>query len=345
MEKILNKNFPDDNYPPVIIHLIFMLAAITFCFIYHHKIVAPADFYNDEYGAILKVLNLEAIRSIQYRILVPVIFKVLSLGHLIPDKTVFFLITLGNTYLLIIVFFRLISVYFSNRQFNYIAAMFIIYPMIWNFISLNSIFFFVDTALLLLMTICLYLVITQKNNWLLLFFFLGAANHYSIGFIIPAFLLFNYRSVFKFKTILYTALLVVILVGYFTVMRLLLPNQPVHRDDGFVAWIPSAALQVLIDYRKHLLVRDLILNMGGLHILALLFLVSGIWKNIKRQFVYIYLVIIPFYLFAFMRFGIRVEEMRNYIPLIPFVIVPALIFLSRYMNGLLKLTQEISGKK
>jgi hypothetical protein len=126
-------------------------------------------------------------------------------------------------------------------------------------------------------------------------------------------------------------------------MRVLLPNLPEHRDDGFVAWIPSAAWQVIVDYKKHLLLRDLVINMGGLHLFAILFFVSGMWKNFKREYVLVFLIIMPFYLFAFLRFGIRIEEMRNYIPLIPFVMVPALLYLSQFIKDLLKPSSAISS--
>ena len=339
--EFLNRRFPNEKYPPLFIHIIYLLAAFTFCYLYHLKIVAHADFYNHDYAAILKVINIEAIRSIQYRVLVPLIFKVISLFGLLPDKGIFFLIMLGFTYLTITVFYRLLCVYFENKVFNSFAALSIIYPMIWNFFAINTIFFFVDTAVVFFMTLCLYLVVTGNNRLLLAAFFLGTANHYSIGFIIPVYLLYNYRCLFKKETILYTAALVFILIGYFAVMRILLPDLSSLKDDGFVVWDLSKAVQAFKDYYKPHMVRDIIFTWGGLHFFALMCLLSGAWKTYKRGYIAVYLTVFPFILFALLRFGIRIEEMRNYIPFIPFVIIPALIYISKFTGGLLKPNKEI----
>lgn len=341
MYKILSRRFPNENYPPVLFHVLYLMAAFTFCFIYHHKIVSHSDFYSDEYGAILKVLNIEAIRSIQYRLLIPAIFKIISLPALLPNNAIFFLIMLGFVYLTIIVFYRLLGVYFVNREFNYISALLIIYPMIWNFVAINTIFFFVDCAVIFFMLLSLYFIITEKNNWLLLAFFLGAANHYSIGFVIPVFLLYNYNRILKKDTILYTIFMIIIMVSYFIILRLIFPNLPEIKDDGFVAWRLDDAWQTIVNYKKHLLVRDLFVNMGGLHFFALLFLLSGIWKKFKLQYITVYLIIMPFVLFALFRFGIRIEEMRNFIPLIPFVIIPAMLYFSSFNSEFLKLSPGI----
>jgi len=340
MYNFLSRKFPNENYPPVLYHLFYLMAAFTFCFLYHHKVVSQSDFYNDEYGAILKVLNMEAIRSIQYRILVPLIFKLISLPFHLPNKAVFFVIMFVFTYLTFLAYFRLLCVYFANKSFNYIAALLIIYPLTWNLIAINTIFFFVDTAVIFFMTVCLYLVITKKHIHLLLAFLPGVMNHYSIGFIIPVFLLFNYRHVFKKETLITAVAMILIIIGYFGIMRMLFPNLPEYRDDGFVAWYPDAAWQAITGYKKHLLIRDLAVNLGGLHIFALLFIISGAWKKIKNEYAAIFLIVIPYLIFALLRFGIRIEEMRNYVPLIPYIIIPAMIYFSYFNPGLLKISEE-----
>ncbi len=213
--------------------------------------------------------------------------------------------------------------------------------MTWNLVAVNSIFFFVDTAVIFFMTVSLYLIVTKKYNLLLIAFFLGAINHYSIGFIIPAFLLFNYRRLLKADTVMYTVFMIVVLAGYFVVMKMLFPNLPEYRDDGFVAWYPDAAWQAITGYKKHLFVRDLIINLGGLHIFALMFVLSGMWKKVKNEYAAVFLIVIPFIIFALLRFGIRIEEMRNYIPLIPYIIIPAMMYFSKFNPELLKLNDEI----
>jgi hypothetical protein len=341
MYKLLSKNIPNKNYPPVLYHLFYLMAAFTFCFLYHHIIVSHIDFYNNEYGAILKVLNMEAIRSIQNRILVPLIFKVLAMLFHLPDKMVFFVLMFSFTYLTFIAYYRLLCVYFENRNFNSIAALLIVYPMTWNLIAINTIFFFVDTAVIFFMVLCFYLVVTRKNYLLLLALFLGTTNHISIGFIIPVFLLFNYSRLFKKETILLVAAMVIILIGYFIVIRLMFPNLPQYKDDGLVVLSLDEAWNAIVNYKKHLLFRDLIINMGGLHIFALLFAFSGLWKKIKNEYVAVFLVVILYAIFTIIRLGIRIEEMRNFVPLIPFIIIPAMLYFSKFNPELLKLNSKI----
>jgi hypothetical protein len=274
-------------------------------------------------------------------VLVPFIFKAVSVITQLPDKGVFFIVAFGFTYLTIVVFYRLLCVYFANISFNYFAALFILYPMVWNFFAINTIFFFVDNAVVFFMTLCLYLIITKNDKLLLPAFLLGTANHYSIGFIVLVYLLFNYRRLFKKETVLVTAALLAILIGYFAVMRILLPEVETIKDDGFVVWDLPKALQAFADYDKQHMLRDIMFTWGGFHFLALLCLVNGAWKIFRYEYTAVFLTIIPFILFAVFRFGIRIEEMRNYIPFIPFVTLPAMIFISKFSGGLLKPNPEI----
>jgi hypothetical protein len=91
-------------------------------------------------------------------------------------------------------------------------------------------------------------------------FILGAVNHYSTGFVILVYLLYNYSLLFKNDTILYYTALSVILIGYFAVMRALLPDLLNEKDDGFAVWDIAKAIQAFIDYNKYQIMRDMLLT-------------------------------------------------------------------------------------
>lgn len=71
MIKLLCKNFPGRQYPILIVHIFYFVAAAAMSFVYYHKIIEPVDFYTDEYGGVFRVLNLDAVSTIQFRFLVP----------------------------------------------------------------------------------------------------------------------------------------------------------------------------------------------------------------------------------------------------------------------------------
>jgi hypothetical protein len=341
MLKIFSKKFPNDNFPPIIVHILYLLMSVTFCLIYNHIVIGKTDFHTDEYGGIYRVLAGDAIRAIQYRVLVPLIFKAFTFLH-IPDIAIFLFIIIVFTYLTILFFYLILNIYFQNRTFNYFIALVLFYPMFWNFMLLNQTFFFMDHSLMFFMTACLYFVLAKKNNWLIITFLFGTLNHPSIGFIILIFLLFNYNRLFKKDTVIYTLLFIAVYLGCFYALKMIYPNFTLERDQDFGLFHFSDTITALKDVPVHLLIRDIALNYGGIHIFAALFLVCGAWKKIKQQYVFIFLVIVPYFILGVLRVGLRLEEMRNWIPLIPFIMILALLYLSQIKNPFFRLSDEIS---
>ncbi|HEY3251858.1 MAG TPA: hypothetical protein VGK25_12170, partial [Ignavibacteria bacterium] len=94
----------------------------------------------------------------------------------------------------------------------------------------------------------------------------------------------------------------------------------------------------------HILVRDFFFNFGGLHFFILILFLSGLWRRYKGPMLYINLIIILYVLSVLVNFSI--EEIRNYIAIIPFVLITALLFLSTFQNSFLKPTDKVlSGGK
>lgn len=332
---ILNKRYPNDNFPPILIHIYYLMISFTLCYLYYHKLISKADFHGIESsGGIYAVLNFEAIKPIQFRVLIPYIFKALqSIVYLIkpiPDKALFFVLTIGLCYMILVSFYFLLNEYFKSRAMNCWLASIIIYPMIWNYVIMNGQFFYMDFSILLIIILGFYCIVSEKYNWLLAVFLLGVLNHPSVGYLVIAFLLYNYKKLFRLKTIIYSAAMGLMYIGIYKFMDAMFPSAAGY----FVIYNLPRNLSLAHILPLHIIIRDIIFNFGGLHIFIFVFLLAGTWKRYKGPLLYVNLVIIPYVISVFINFSI--EEIRNYITIIPFVLILALLFLSTFENSFLK---------
>lgn len=335
MIKYLNKKYPNDNYPSILIHLYYLMISFTLCYVYYHKFITRADFFSPaSSGGIYAVLNGEALKPVQFRILVPLIFKaaqtVISLVKVIPDKALFFLITIMLCYMILFSFYLLLGQYFKGNAMNCWLASIIIYPMIWNLVIMNGQFFYMDFSILLIIILGFYCIVAEKYNWLLLVFFLGVLNHPSVGYLIIAFLIYNYRNLFKVKTIGYAAAMSILYIGIYRLMDSYFPST----EGYFVIYNLPRNLNLLHLLPLHIILRDIFFNFGGLHLFVIIFLISGAWKRYRGPLLYVNLVIIPYVISVLVNFSI--EEIRNYVTIIPFVLILTLLFLSSFENSFLK---------
>ena len=337
---ILNKRFPNEKFPNLIIHIYYVMISFTFCYLYYHKFITRADFYAPESsGGIYAVLKGIALKPVQYRILIPAIFKalsvIISIVKPVSDKALFFVITIGLCYFILLSFYFILNQYFGSKALNCWLAPVIIYPMIWNFIIMNGQFFYMDFSVLLVITLGFYCIVTGEYLWLLVVFFLGLLNHPSVGYLIPAFLLFNYKRLFAKKTIIYTIIMSILYIGTYKLMDYIFPSNAGY----FIIFNLPRNLSLFAVFPIHIILRDLIFNFGGLHIFILLFFVSGFWKKYRGPYLYINLVILLYVLSVFISFSI--EEIRNYITIIPFVVILSLLYLSSFENSFLKLKDGV----
>lgn len=332
---LLRRGFPTAKSPAVISHIYYFMVSFTLCYLYYHKFISKADFFSPtSSGGIYAVLNHEAIKPIQFRLLIPWIFSgikaVLSIFHTVPDKALFFMLTIVLCYLILVAFYYLLCEYFESRAMNSWLSAVIIYPMIWNFVIMNGQFFYMDFSILLIIILGFYFIVSEKYNWLILVFFLGTLNHPSVGYLVIAFLLYNYNKLFKIKTIAYAAILSVIYLGVYKVMDLYFGSTPGY----FVIYNLSRNLGLPGELPIHIIIRNLFFNWGGLHVFLLLFILGGAWKRYRGPLLYINLVSVPYILSVLVNFSI--EEIRNYITIIPFILIPSLLFLSAFDNSFLR---------
>lgn len=320
------------------------MISLTFCYIYYHKFITKADFYSaSSSGGIYAVLSGEALKPVQFRILIPLLFKVVQtvifLIKAIPDKAIFFLMTIIMCYMILFSFYLLLGQYFKGRAMNCWLASIIIYPMIWNLIIMNGQFFYMDFSILLIIILGFYCVVSEKYNWLLLVFFLGVLNHPSVGYLIPVFLLYNYRNLFKLKTIAYTVIMGVLYIGTYKIMDAYFPST----EGYFVIYNLPRNLSMFYVLPLHIILRDLFFNFGGLHFFVLILFLSSAWKKFRGPLLYANLVIIPYVISVLVNFSI--EEIRNYVTIIPFVLIITLLFLSSFDNSFLKPVDRLFAKK
>ncbi len=320
------------------------MISLTFCYIYYHKFITKADFYSaSSSGGIYAVLSGEALKPVQYRILIPLLFKgvqtVIFLVKAIPDGALFFLITIALCYMILFSFYMLLGQYFKGKAMNCWMASIIIYPMIWNLIIMNGQFFYMDFSLLLIMILGFYCVVSEKYNWLIAVFFLGVLNHPSAGYLIPAFLLYNYRKLLKPRTIIYTVIMSALYIGTYKIMDMYFPST----EGYFVIYNLPRNLSMFYVLAPHIILRDIFFNFGGLHFFVLIFFLSGVWKKFRGPLLYVNLVIVPYVVSVFVNFSI--EEIRNYVAIIPFVLIVSLLFLSSFDNSFLKPVERLFENK
>lgn len=338
--KLFNRKIPTSNSPSVIIHFYYMMISFTFCYIYYHKFITKADFFGvQSSGGIYAVLNFEAIKPIQFRILIPYIFSAFkSVLFFVPDKAVFFILTIVFCYFVLLAFYFLLNEYFQSKAHNCWLSPIIIYPMMWNFVIANGQFFYMDLSVLLVVVVGFYLIVKEKNAWLIVLFLFGVINHPSVGYLIIAYLLFNIRKLFSFKTILYTVLMCILYLGYYKLMDSIFSTT----QGYFVVYNLPRNLNLLSLLPLHIIIRDIVFTFGGLHFFILIFFLSGLWKRFKSPMLLINLTIIPYIISILINFS--VEELRNYIAIIPFIVIVALMFLSTFENSFLKPVDKLKTK-
>ena len=331
MMNLLNRKVPNEKFPSIIIHVYYIMISITFTYLYYHKFVTGADFYNpDSPGGLFAVADFESVKPIQFRILIPLVFKWLTTFNLMPPKMIFFIINTVLAYLILLSFYFLLGKHFKSRAMNCWLAPIIIYPMIWNLVIMNGQFFYMDFGLLLSMIVGYYFIVSDKPNWLLITFFIGLLNHSGVIYFIITYLLYNYKQIFRLKTIFYTAAMGIIFIGTIYIINMLLPGR-----EGHIIINNSARnMSLFWVHPKHLLIRDFLFNFGGLHFIVLILFITGQWKKFKGPLLYIHLMIIPFLITMMYTFSI--EEMRNYSAIIPNIVILCLFFLSTFENSFLR---------
>lgn len=308
---------------PPVVHAVYFLLAVTFCFIYFQKIVSPADFSGAT--GLSAVASFETYKPYQFRLLLPLIFK---LFFLVPfsQKFIFIAFSCAVVYLIIAAYNAVINEYFANTKLNFFLAPFILYPMVWNFIILNQTFSFYDLTCVFFFITGFYFVIKDNFKWLLITFIIALVNKESAIYLAFCYLLFNYKNIFSKKVILNTAVLGIIFLAYKLSLAYVFRNNPGGNFEiGLYANIEH--IKQLATNRIYL--KSIMFNLGLLYIFAILLFITGRWKLYKnRGLLFINLTIVPFILMGILT--IYFVEVRVYSETFPLFSNLFLIYLSTF---------------
>lgn len=308
---------------PIVVHAVYFLLAVTFCFIYFQKIVSGADF-NGATG-LNAVASLETYKPYQFRLLLPFVSKLLFLIPL-SQKFLFIALSCAVVYLLLVVYNAVINEYFPNTRLNLFLAPFILYPMVWNFIILNQTFSFYDLTCVLFFTLGFYFIIKDNFKWLLISFIIALVNKESAIYLAFSYLLFNYKNIFTKKIIFNASVLGIIFIVYKIALAYIFRNNPGgNYEVGLYANIQH--IKELTTNRIYL--KSIIFNLGLLYIFAVLLFVTGRWKLFKNtSLLYTNLTIIPFIVIGI--YTIYFVEVRVYAETLPLFTNLFLIYLSTF---------------
>jgi hypothetical protein len=221
--------------------------------------------------------------------------------------------------------------YFPGNKLNIILAVLILYPMTWNYILLNQLFSFYDFSSVLFYTLAMYLVLKEKFGLLLIVFIIGLINKETIAFIIPAFIFYNYKKVFKKEVILKTGILVILFGIFKVIMYYIFINNP----GNFI----ENAFKGNIDMLKNLLhnyiyVKNIFLNFGAMYIFAIILMVRLIKGNeipgISREKIFINYVFVIYLVMGI--YIIYFTEVRVYAELMPMLTTLFILYLSTFVK-------------
>ncbi len=303
---------------------LYFILSVVICYLYHKKIVSQADW--NAPNSLNAVASFQTAKPYQFRLLMPVIFDFFRPLHAVYGKYLYNAWNVVAVLLIQVVYYKLLCGYFKNRRYLLWIAPVILYPVLFNYIILNQSFQYYDFTAILFFTIGLYYILNQKTTAFIIFFVIAIINKETAGYLIFAYLLFNYKNLFTKKVIVNTFILGVIFIGYKLLLNYVFRNNP---GDSFEVGYYENIRIVQELFSNRILLKNLALNFGGLYIFVILLFVTGLWlKYPDKRKVYMNLAIVPYYLFGI--YITYITEVRVYTELIPMITTLFLIFLSSF---------------
>jgi len=303
---------------------LYLLLSVVICYLYYIKIVAAADL--NAPNSLNAVATFNTAKPYQFRLLMPVIFDFFKPLHAVYGKYLYNAWNVAAVLLIQVVFYKLLCGYFKNKKYLLWLAPVILYPILFNYIILNQSFQYYDFTAILLFTVGLYYIMNRNTTAFFIFFVIAIINKETAGYLIFAYMLFNYKELFTKRVILNTAILGAIFIGYKLLLGYIFRSNP---GDSFEIGYYENIRIVNELFSNKTLLKNLALNFGGLYIFTILLFITGLWRKYpdKRK-VFMNLAIVPYYIFGI--FITYITEVRVYTELIPMITVLFLIFLSSF---------------
>ncbi len=305
--------------------LLYLGLSFVLCYLYHKKIVVPVDW--DAPNSLNAVGSFETAKPYQFRLLLPMFFKLFGPIYKLYGKYLYSAYNMVVVFATVVVYYKLLAGrYFSDKKLLLWYAPVILYPMLWNYVILNQSFQYYDFTSILIFTIGLYYIVNEKLVKFLILFIIGLLNKETTGYLIFAYLLYNYKNLFTPKVMISTASLAVLFIGWKLVLNYIFNNNP--GDSYEVGYYENIRIVKEL-FGNKVLLKNLALNFGGLYIAAILLFVTGAWRKFPhKKLVYVNLAIIPFYVFGI--YITYITEVRVYTELIPMITTLFLIYLSSF---------------
>lgn len=315
------------NVVPFGFMMLYLLLAGVLCYLYHKKIVAPVDW--NAPNSLNAVASFETAKPYQFRLLMPLLFAFVKPIAQLYGKYLYSAYNVVIVFWLLVVFYKLLCQYFKNKKLLLWLSPVILYPMLFNYVLLNQSFQYYDFTAILIFTIGLYFIIKENFTLFLVTFIIGLINKETAGYLIFAYLLYNYRSLLTRKVIVSTTVLGILFIGWKLLLGYIFRDNP---GDSFEVGYSENIRIVKELFSNRVLLKNLALNFGGLYIFVILLFVTGAWKKFpNKKLLYINLVIIPYYIFGI--YITYITEVRVYTELIPMITVLFLIYLSNFKRA------------
>lgn len=332
-----------DNRVPAGFLLLYLLLSAVLCYLYHKKIVAPFDWNSPH--SLSRVATLETGKPYQFRLLIPMLFWFFKPLWFIYGKYLYSAYNLVIVFFIQVYFYKLLCTYFKETKRLVWFAPVILYTMAWNYIILNQSFQYYDFTAILFVTLGLYFIVSENRTAFFITFILAIINKETAAYLIFSYVLYNYRDVFKLKVILTAGILSAVFIGYKLLLGYIFRNNP---GDTFEVGIDDNIKVITTLFSNKIIVKNLLLNYGGLYVFAILLFITGYWKKFPdKRLIMVNLTIIPYYAIGF--YVTYMQEVRVYTELIPMITILFLIFLSNFkFSGLSARgrveSREIAGK-
>jgi hypothetical protein len=304
--------------------MLYLVLGGVLCYLYHKKIVNPVDW--NAPNSLNTVASFETSKPYQFRLLMPLLFSFIKPVAQLYGKYLYSAYNVAVVFWLLVVYYKLLCHYFKNKKILRWLTPVILYPMLWNYIILNQSFQYYDFTAILIFTIGLYFILKENFILFLLAFIIGIINKETAGYLIFAYLLYNYKSLYTGKIITRTIILGAIFIGWKLLLNYIFRNNP---GDSFEVGYYENVRIVKELFTNKILLKNLALNFGGLYIFVILLFITGAWKKFpNRKLLFINLVIVPYYIFGI--YITYITEVRVYTELIPMITTLFLIYLSSF---------------
>lgn len=327
----------NENKIPIGYHILYVLLACVLAYLYYIKIVLPTD--PDAPNSINAVASLETAKPYQFRLLIPFIFVLFKPLVFISQKTIYLVYTIVITYSIVIVYKKILGEYFQNKKAVLLCAPVILYPMLWNYIFLNQTYQYYDFTAILIFSLGMYFIIKDNIKWFLIIFILGIFNKETSGYLVFAYMLFNYKILFTKKIILSTAVLI---AGYIAV-KLLLGYIFRNNEGDQVELCMYENINIIKTFTSNkIYMKHILLSFGVMYLFLFILFLTGRWKRfLPHNLVFINLAFIPNIIIGF--FVTYYDEVRVYAEFIPLITTSFFVYLSTFDK--LKFMLVVNGNK